>query len=63
MEKSPCFQCERRRFDCHIGCREYDDWKNGKQAEADEKEKKRAGTPELPRRVVVQIWKGRLGRR
>ena len=60
MNEAPCINCERRRFDCHSYCPEYTDWKAGRNAMAEERAKKTAARPELPRRVVVQIWRGMI---
>lgn len=63
MKEAPCIGCERRRFDCHPGCEEYNAWLAGRQEIAKIREKEKAATPELPRKVIVQIWRGMIRRR
>jgi len=54
---APCMNCERRHFLCHGTCPDYQAFRRKRDQAAEEKAKKDAGTPELCRKVVKQIWK------
>lgn len=56
--KAPCMDCERRHFNCHGTCPDYQAFRLKKDQECEERALKAVSTPEICRKVVKQIWKG-----
>ena len=63
MRASPCKDCKLHSGECHIGCKEYDDWKDEQKIAAKAKQAERDASPVLPRRMIQHIWREMKGRR
>ena len=55
--KAPCKDCEKRHFNCHGTCPDYQAFRLDRDKRCEERAKKDAATPEICKKVVRQIWK------
>ena len=54
---APCKNCEDRHTGCHAECEKYKAFAEEREKHRQERGLKTASMPELPRKVVKQIWK------
>ena len=54
---APCKDCNDRHTGCHAECEKYKRFAEEREYNRQERGKKNAALPELPRKVVKQIWK------
>ena len=54
----PCKDCDRRKFLCHGGCKEYKEWKDKMEEIAKEKERIALAIPQIPKSMQKHIWRG-----
>ena len=60
--KAPCMNCEKRHFNCHGTCPDYQEFRMERDRKSEEKALMISSTPEPSKTMVRKIWKRRMGR-